>query len=252
MRTLLAALVLLVCTLALGSLVLLMVLLRVPSRPGGIYEKAPRWWAKAVLFASGTTVRVHGAERLRDGRARIFIANHVSWYDVLALAATLPRYKFIGKSELTKVPLFGPAAVASGMIPIERENRKAAFGSYREAAQLIRDGVSVIVFPEGTRGEGYELRPFKKGPFVLAAEAGVPIVPTIIYGSIEVLPRGSLNLRAGTIDIHLLEPVSTAGRTYEDRDALARETWDRMADALSELYGVESRPPALPAAANGD
>ncbi len=252
MRTLLAAIVLLVCTIALGSLVLLSVLLRIPHRPGGIYERAPRWWAKAVLFASGTRIRVHGAERIRDGEARIFISNHVSWYDVLALAATLPRYKFIGKAELTKVPLFGSAAVASAMIPIERENRKAAFSSYREAALLIRDAVSVIVFPEGTRGESYELRPFKKGPFVLAAEAGVPIVPTIVHGSIEVLPRGSLNLRVGTIDVHLLDPVSTEGRTYEDRDALARETWDRMADAMSAIYGVESRPPALPAAANGD
>jgi 1-acyl-sn-glycerol-3-phosphate acyltransferase len=178
-------------------------------------------------------------QRMRTGEPRIYVANHVSWYDVLVLVATLPRYSFVAKAELFKVPFFGAAARAVGTIPIERENRKSAFQSYDEAAQMIRGGRSVVVYPEGTRGSSYALRPFKKGPFVLAVAAGVPIVPTVMHGAIEVLPRGSFWLRAGTVHVHFLEPVPTAGLAYDDRDQLARTVHARITDALHALYGVE-------------
>jgi 1-acyl-sn-glycerol-3-phosphate acyltransferase len=244
MRTLIAALTLLVVTVVFGTLVLAARLLGVTDGPGSVYEKAPRWWARAMLFMSGTRVVVHGAERMHTGEARVFVSNHVSWYDVLALVGHLPRYSFVAKAELFRVPLFGPAARAVGTIPIERENRKAAFQSYEEAAVRIRGGRNVVVFPEGTRGPSYALRPFKKGPFVLAIAAGVPIVPTLIHGTVEVLPRGSLWLRAGRVDVHLLEPVPTAGLSYDERDALSRTVYERLDAAQRALYGIAS--PALP------
>jgi thiamin-phosphate kinase len=135
-----------------------------------------------------------------------------------------------------------------GTIPIERENRKAAFQSYEEAAERMRGGRNVVVFPEGTRGSSYALRPFKKGPFVLAVASAAPIVPTLIHGTLEALPRGSLWLTAGRVDVHLLEPVPTAGCSYDDRDALAREVYERMAAEQLRLYGIES-PPSLPTSA---
>jgi 1-acyl-sn-glycerol-3-phosphate acyltransferase len=248
MHTLLAALVVLTLTLLLGSAVVVLATLRVPDRPGSFYERAPRWWSRAILAVSGVTVRVHDPHgRLASGEPRIFVANHLSWYDVLALATVLPRYKFIGKAELTKVPLFGRAAQAAAMITIDRDNRKQAFESYRTAADQIRAGCSVVVYPEGTRGREYALRPFKKGPFVLAVAAGVPIVPTLVYGQIEVLPRGAFFVKPGVIHVHPLEPVVTAGLDYEDRDALMREVYGRMADALRTLYDVDSPPAAAPA-----
>jgi 1-acyl-sn-glycerol-3-phosphate acyltransferase len=245
MRTLIAAIAFLLLTVVCGTIVLVAQLLGIPDGPGTIYEKAPRWWARGMLWVSGTEVVVHGAERMRTGEPRIFVSNHVSWYDVLALVAVLPRYSFVAKAELFKVPLFGGAARAVGTIPIERENRKAAFQSYEEAAARMKGGRNVVVYPEGTRGDSYALRPFKKGPFVLAIAAGAPIVPTLIHGTIEVLPRGSLWLTAGRVDVHLLEPVPTAGLSYDARDVLAREVYDRMAHAQQELYGIAS--PALPA-----
>jgi 1-acyl-sn-glycerol-3-phosphate acyltransferase len=133
-----------------------------------------------------------------------------------------------------------------GTVPIERDNRRAAFQSYEEAGARIRAGRNVVVFPEGTRGAEYPLRPFKKGPFVLAVAAGVPVVPTLLHGTIEVLPRGSFWLRPGRVDVHLLEPVDAAGLTYEDRDALSAAVHGRMADALRREYGVDS--PAFRAA----
>jgi len=220
-------------------------LLGVRDREGGVYDWAPRTWARLLVWAAGVRIVLHDAERASPGESRVFAANHVSWYDVFVLASVLPRYKFVAKAELFRIPIFGPGARAVGTIPIERENRKAAFGAYEAAAGMIRGGSSVVVFPEGTRGRTYGLRTFKKGPFVLAIGAHVPVVPTFVHGTIDVMPRDSWRLRAGTVHVHFLEPVPTVGLTYEDRNALAREVWQRMADAARELYGVESDTAAL-------
>ena len=240
MRTVLVVLTLVTMTPIFGALVIVAALLGVKDREGSIYDNAPRWWASCLVKAAGIRVRLHNAERMRSAAPRIFVSNHVSWFDVLTLAAVLPRYKFVGKAELFRIPIFGRAARASGMIAIERENRKSAFESYRVAADRIRAGASVVVFPEGTRGREYAVRQFKKGPFVLAVAAGVPIVPTIVHGTIEVMPRDSFRIRAGVVDIHFLEPIDAGGLTYEDRNRLSRAAWDRMAGAMHELYGVES------------
>ena len=245
MRTLVAALTLAVLTTVLGGVVIVARLLGVKDGPGTVYERLPRLWARGILAMSGIRVVLHHPERARTGEPRIFASNHVSWYDVLVLVAYLPRYSFVAKAELFKVPVFGPAARAIGTIPIDRENRAAAFQSYDEAAGQIRGGRSVVVYPEGTRGTSYAIRPFKKGPFVLAVAAGVPVVPTLIHGTLEALPRGSLWLRPGRVDVHLLEPVETAGLGYDAREALAAAVHDRLAGALLEQYGVASPAPAV-------
>lgn len=249
MRALLVGLTFLVATPTLGGLVFLAALLRVPDRDGSIFDWAPRVWARMLLWAGGVRLHLHNPERVRHGSSRIYVSNHVSWYDVFALAAVLPRSKWIAKAELARIPIFGPAARAAGMIFIERNNRKAAFAQYEKAAESIRQGASVIVCPEGTRGERYELRPFKKGPFVLAVAAGVPIVPTIVHGTIAVHPKGAWRVRGGEVHIHFLEEIPTEGHTYEERNELAQRTWDRMADALLERYGVDSYGTAERAAA---
>lgn len=231
-----------VATIVLGGTVIVAGWLGVKDKPDGIYDKVPRWWSTAVLWAVGIKVRVHGLENASAGEPYIFASNHVSWFDVPALARVLPRYKFVAKAELFKVPFFGGGMRAVGMIEIQRENRKAAFGAYDVAAERIRAGNSVVVFPEGTRGHAYPLRPFKKGPFVLAIAAGVPIVPIIIHGTIEVMRKGSLWAHPGTIDVHLLEPVVTAGVDYDHREALMQTVRTKMAEAMKELYGVEALP----------
>lgn len=244
MRLALVLLAFLLFTPSLGALVVLAALCGVGDRPGGVYDWAQRTWATLLVKAAGVRVELHDAERMRTGEARVFASNHVSWYDVFVLASVLPRYKFVAKAELFDIPIFGRAARAVGTIPIQRENRKAAFGAYDEAAERIQGGSSVVVFPEGTRGHDYPLRPFKKGPFVLATSAQVPIVPTLVYGTIAIQPRDSWRIRAGTVHVHFLEPVPTVGLTYHDRDRLSRDVWQRLADGLERLYGVHSTPPA--------
>ena len=247
MRTIIVFLTLIIMTPVFGMMVIIGALFGVEDRENSIYDKAPRWWAALALRVAGVRIRLHNVERMQTGEPRIFVSNHVSWFDVWALAAVLPRYKFVGKAELFRIPIFGRAARTAGMIAIERENRKSAFESYRLAAERIHAGASVVVFPEGTRGRTYALRPFKKGPFVLAVAAGVPIVPTIVHGTLEVMSRDSPRVRSGVVDIHFLEPIDAEGLTYEDRNRLSRAAWGQMAAAIRELYGVESTEPVTQA-----
>jgi len=238
MRTIYTLIVLGLATAVLGPVVLVAGLFRVRDRAGGIYQQCMHLWASLGCRAAGVRIVVHDPSRMSPDHGVVYIANHVSWFDVFALAATLPRYSFIAKSELRKIPLFGPAAAVAGIVFLERDNRKQAFQSYQGAAEQVRDGRSVVVYPEGTRGRDYPLRPFKKGPFVLAIASGAPIVPTVIHGAREVMPRGSFRIRPGDIHVHFLEPIPTAGLSYDDRGALMTRVWQRMADALRDLYGV--------------
>jgi 1-acyl-sn-glycerol-3-phosphate acyltransferase len=241
LRTVLTAIVVFFATMVYGMIAIVGAALGAKHREGSLLDRIPRLWSRAILWAAGVTVRVHGIERLRDANgvirgSYIFASNHVSHFDIPALECALPHHYFIAKAELFKVPVFGPGIRAVGTIPIQRTNQKAAFGSYNIAAERIREGVSVVVFPEGTRGTTYSVRPFKKGPFVLAVEAGVPIVPCIIHGTIDVLPKKSLRIHPGIVDVHMLEPVPTAGLSYADRDQLARTVNERMSSAMNTIY----------------
>jgi 1-acyl-sn-glycerol-3-phosphate acyltransferase len=240
MRTVLTFVTMVLVTPIFAAVVIGAGLLRVPNRPGGVYDKIPRLWSRLALWLAGVRLVLHGDEALRNENPRVFASNHVSWYDIFTLLAILPRYRFVAKAELFRIPLFGPAARLAGTIPIQRENRKAAFQSYDEAAREIRSGASVVVCPEGTRGDSYALRPFKKGPFVLAIAAEAPVVPLVVYGTREVQPKGSFIIRSGTVHVHFLEEIPTTGMHYEDRDRLADECWRRMADALEREHAVVS------------
>lgn len=237
MRTILVSLAIIVVTPPIGLAVIIGGLLGLPDGANSIYQWGIRSWARIICRAAGAKIRLHDAQRIEPGAA-VYVANHVSWFDVFALGAVLPRVTFIAKSELEKLFIFGRACRAAGIVFIERGNRRAAFDTYKAAADKVREGRSVVVCPEGTRGRDYHLRPFKKGPFVFAISTGAPIVPTIIHGTIHVQPKGSFRVQSGPVDIHFLEPVPTEGYTYEQRSELMEVVWRRMADALDSLYGV--------------
>lgn len=250
MRSVVVWIGLLILTPFYASLVIVASLLGVRDRAGSIYRRAPRDWGRALCWLAGVRIRTHGLERLHDGQPHILVANHVSMFDVFVLAAILPRMNFVAKAELGRVPLFGRGARAAGQLFIERGSRKDAFAVYDVAAARVREGAMVIVFPEGTRGQSYDLRPFKKGPFVLAIAAGVPIAPVLIHGTLEVHRSGSVPIRSGVVDVHCLPDIATAGLDYARRDELAQRVHDVMRQALHERYGVASAawapsPPSL-------
>lgn len=239
-RTLLFYITLVGQILVYGTFVLVVSLFGMRSRPGNILDRIPRLFSRGVMRAAGARVVVHNPEKILGEQTAVYVANHVSWFDIFALASVLPHYRFIAKAELRKVPIFGAAAGKIAAIYVDRKSRKAAFDAYRVAAAQVKEGVSVVVCPEGTRGESYSLRPFKKGPFVLAIAARVPIVPVVVYGTREVQPKGAYRVRAATIEITVLDPIPTSGRGYDDRDALMREVWVPMASELQRRYGVAS------------
>jgi 1-acyl-sn-glycerol-3-phosphate acyltransferase len=237
MRIPLVALTALVMTALLGPIVIVARLFGVPQGPKSIYARSLRLWARSLNAAAGVRIRVHGTPVV-GAHGTVFVANHVSWYDIFALAAEVPWCSFVAKSELRRIPLFGFAAECAGIVFIDRENRKSAFESYRVAAAEVQRGRAVIVCPEGTRGHDYHLRPFKKGPFVLAIAAQAPVVPTVVYGTREVMKKGSFWVHSGVVDLHFLEAVPSAGCDYEHRGELMTAVWTRMAVVLRDVYGV--------------
>lgn len=240
-RAILVAITFVLATAVFGGWVIVAALLRIKDRPGSPYDKSPRYWGKSLLIVGGARVVEHDAHH-KMAAQHIFVANHLGNFDVFALAASLPWIKFVAKAELFRIPILGPAMLRAGMIPIERANRKSAFKSYSEATERIQRGASVAVYPEGTRGHEYPLRPFKKGPFVLAIQAQAPIVPILVYGALDRQRKGQLKVHPGEIHMHYLPAIPTTGLTYEDRDQIARQTYDAMAECLLKVYGIPSPP----------
>jgi 1-acyl-sn-glycerol-3-phosphate acyltransferase len=245
MRTPFVLLGLLVTTAFYASVVLVAAILGIEEKPRGIYQWAMHGWCRSVLRMSGVKVVVHNMEHTSEVEGRVYIANHVSWFDIFALAATIPRSTWIAKSELKRIPLFGRGAAAAGIVFIDRDNRRSALDSYRAAADEVKRGRSVVICPEGTRGRDYHLRPFKKGPFVLAIAAQAPVVPVIVHGTREIMPKGSYRIRSGTAHVHFLDPLPTTGLSYEGRAQLMDTVWNRMADEMRRLYGVRTAEHAI-------
>jgi 1-acyl-sn-glycerol-3-phosphate acyltransferase len=209
-------------TLWYGSLVIVAALFRRPHERQGIYERAPRAWARLLLESAGVTVTVDGTEHLSQTEAQVIVANHQSWFDIIALFYVLPvELRFVAKKELFAVPFFGWALRALGHVKLDRGNLKKAIEAYEVASKYIREQrLSVLVFPEGTRSRTGLLQPFKTGPFVLAIQSGAPIVPAYVSGTFGILPKGSIRVRPSAVHVGVGPPIPTADLTLEHREAL--------------------------------
>jgi len=188
-------------------------LLIVPFDRGGrlvhFYAAVP--WAKGVLWICGVKVIAKGLENIDGKKPGIYMTNHQSYLDVFGLLATLPvDFKFLMKQELMKIPLLGFAMKRAGYIGIEREDPRKAVESMKAAAQRIKSGASVLIFPEGTRSPDGNLQEFKRGGFNLALRAGCQIWPIGISGSGALMPKGSFRVKKGTFAISFGTPVDTS------------------------------------------
>jgi 1-acyl-sn-glycerol-3-phosphate acyltransferase len=197
-------------------------LLGVKRRPGGggVYDWGTNDWSRQILRAANTPVRVEGMERIPDGPV-VYASNHSSMFDIWALAATLPgSVRMLAKQELASIPLLGRAMVTAGHVMIDRPHPRRALEAYERAAEVIRSGVSALVFPEGTRSRTGQLLPFKNAPFGLAIAAQVPVVPLYVRNTFEIMPKGRFFLRPRPIRIVIGDPIATAGMTLERRQEL--------------------------------
>jgi len=198
-------------------------------------DEIPRRWARLLLRLASARVEVEHPERIASDRPRMGVPNHRSYYDVLALCGFLPgKLRFVGKVELTRLPIFGPAWLACGNIAVDRGDRASAIESLARARKLMQeDRPNVILFPEGTRSPTGELRAFKKGAFVLAIQTGAEVVPMAILGTRDVMRKGSWWIRTGrTIRVRVGEPLPVTGLKMEDRDALTQRARDAVAALL--------------------
>jgi 1-acyl-sn-glycerol-3-phosphate acyltransferase len=201
-------------------------------------------WVRIDLLLTGVRVRGRHEVPLDSHAPYVFMSNHQSLVDVLAVVAALPEFqlRWVAKKELTRVPVFGWALRHSDHIIIDRSNHVQAMASLRAAVEKMRRGLSVIIFPEGTRGPGDgTLLPFKKGGFVLAQEAGIPIVPIVVGGSAEVLSRRGWQIHGGDIDVLVGEPIAVAGQPCEELMQRVREHLQRMLPRTHAARAV-SRP----------
>jgi len=227
----LAALV--VLTIAYASWIMLLAWFHRPQRPGDFRDRVGRVYSRQLLRAAGVEVRIEGLEHVAPKGPQIIACNHQSFFDMLAVMASLPvRARFVAKKELFLVPFFGWALHYLGHIRLDRQNRKQAFAAYEIAAEtLVKRRMHVVVFPEGTRSRSGLLLPFKKGPAVLAIAAGVTVVPCYCAGTFDILPKGSIIVRPHPVQLFFGPPLDAAGLTYDDRDAFT----ERLRDAVAAL-----------------
>jgi 1-acyl-sn-glycerol-3-phosphate acyltransferase len=229
LKSLLVAALVVVSTIVLGTVGILLCLL-VPG--GAALMPVARLWSWLVMRSAGVTWRASYDPALDARLPAVYIANHQSQFDIPGLVLAMPcPFRIVAKRGLLYVPIFGWALWLAGFIFIDRKNRDRAIASLDRAAKRLRGGTSVIVFAEGTRSPDGTLLPFKRGGFVLAIQAGVPVVPVAVRGGRDILPKGSLKIRPGTLDIHFGAPIDTRAYTYETRDELVESA--RAAIALS-------------------
>ena len=194
-----------------------------------------RWgtlWGRSALLLSGLRSHVSGSEHIQQGPA-IYVANHQSNFDIPLLYASLPiQFRWLAKKELFDIPLLGLGMQRCGYIPIDRSNPRKALRSMHEAATQVRAGVSVIIFPEGTRTPDGELQEFKKGALLVALKAQVPVVPVAIRGSFAVMSKDSLRIHGGDIEVEIFAPIDTAGMKNADMDNLLKRVREPIAAML--------------------
>lgn len=204
----------------------------------GFSEKAGRWitrlWCGQLAFLSGVKVIIRGLEKLNPSRNYLFIANHISYYDIIVLINALPyKLSFIAKKSLFFIPIWGWSVALTGHIAINRSNPKNARKSIQRASVAIRKHRrSVVGFPEGTRSRTGKMSEFKLGLFGLAIQTGIDIVPLAIHGTKHILPRGSVIIRSGTVYIDVTEPIHVRGYTQRDKNILVSKAWNAIHDLV--------------------
>lgn len=204
---------------------------------GRMQHWCARTWARGILKTVGVHVRVAGAEHLPTSQPVIYAANHLSAIDIPVLYAKLPnQFRIMAKQELFRYPFLGWYLRRSGQIPVVYDDPHASLRSLNRAADALRKGMPLAVFPEGGRSPSGELQEFMGGAFFVAIRTQTPVIPIAIVGTYELLPMNRFHVLPGTVDLVIGEPVPTTGLRVRDMDALA----ERVRQKILELYDARS------------
>ena len=189
-----------------------------------------RIWSSSVLAASLVRVEVHYAPELEPGKSYVFLANHQSLFDIPVLIATSPgQIRMVAKRSLFQIPVFGWALWAGGFIPVDRADRSSATQTFASAFARLRQGTSMLLFPEGTRSLDDTLLPFQRGGFLLALKSGLPIVPVGIRGSRAIQGKSSFAIHPGIVTVTYGAPIDTAAYGLRRKKELTAEVRRRIA-----------------------
>jgi 1-acyl-sn-glycerol-3-phosphate acyltransferase len=199
-----------------------------------LIEPVIRFWARTIVRAAGIDLRGENLETLDRKQRYILVANHHSYLDIpCVFAAVRQPIRFMAKASLFKIPIFGWALNRSGFIPIDRKNRRTAVKSFDLAAERIRKGNTIVIFPEEGRTRERALRPFQRGAFLLALKSEQPIVPIAIDGTYDVLCAGSRRVKPGVVTVRAGKPIATAGLSLRDKERLATESRAQIESMLT-------------------
>ncbi|MBR1632060.1 MAG: 1-acyl-sn-glycerol-3-phosphate acyltransferase [Paludibacteraceae bacterium] len=181
-----------------------------------------RIWARLFCWILWVRVKVIGREHIQQGQSYVVAANHQSFFDIWAIYGWLPiKFKWVMKSTLRKIPLVGWACEKVGHIFLNRESSIAAKNSLQRAERTLRNGISVVIFPEGTRSSDGSLGSFKRGAFMLATDLRLPVLPVSLTGCYERMPRGTLHITPGVIQLRIHPPVDIQPYGHDDQRQLA-------------------------------
>jgi 1-acyl-sn-glycerol-3-phosphate acyltransferase len=193
--------------------------LPIDKRRGRVFHALARFWARTILAICRVRVRVHGVENLERGQSYVYVSNHASMFDIPAILAAVPdQIRIVYKKELEVVPLFGWGLKWGHYIGIDRGRGSKAMESLEEAIGKIRNGQSLLLYAEGTRTTDGTLQPFKRGAFNIAVRAGVPVIPLTINGSFRIMPKRSIIIRPGDVEVVLDKPILIAGLTGREAE----------------------------------
>jgi 1-acyl-sn-glycerol-3-phosphate acyltransferase len=201
---------------------------------GRFQHGCARIWARLILGTSRIRVQVQGLENFEPERPYVFCSNHLSLMDIPVVFGYLPvQFRMMAKKVLFRLPFLGWHLRRCGHLPVDRKNPKEALRSFELAAQRVREGAALVFFPEGTRSRDGVLHEFKRGAFLLAIKAGVPVVPMAIRGTRECLLPDTLVVRAGNATLTVGRPIQTSGMTHHDAERLAQATQQAIGEMLN-------------------
>ena len=205
------------------------------TRPDWWGTLASRWWARIITRASLLPVTVEGRENIEQGREYVFVANHQGAYDIFLICGYLGvEIRWMLKKELEKIPFLGIGCRHAGYIFVDKSTRAAVRDTYRGAEKALKDGASVMVFPEGARTDDGTMKPFKRGAFMLADELQLPVVPMTINGSFDVLPRtrDGKFIRRHPLRLTIHKPITPLSQGPENIERLKNESFEAIKSKL--------------------
>lgn len=204
----------------------------------GLFKRAQRVWARGLLRFWGVELRVVGVENVDPNRSYVVMANHLSYVDIVALFVALPVVPgFLAKKELMRVPFLAAALRHGGHVVIDRSSRSRAVEALDRAADQVREGRTVLIFPEGTRGDTDTVGRFKGGGFRLARKAHVPILPVGLRGCRAIFPRKSMLIRSGVVEVHIGAPLAPEVAAELDYN----EVTERVRGTVMRLSAMPAR-----------